>query len=535
MSRRWTLGLFLVGLLVALSAASFESAPGYMDADYYFAGALRLVGGQGDREPYLWNYLNDPAGLPVVSFAYWMPMTAYISAVGLWLFPMLGFWGARLGSILLAALVPVLTASLAARLQQGTAAARLAGILALFPGFYLAYQTTTDAFPIYMVLGSLFFLTVSSRGSGRFLWANVEAGAFLLGILAGLFHLTRADGVLWLAGGLLGVWSWQRAARSKSILRLVLSLLFALLGYGLVMAPWFARNLAEWGSLLPPGGSRALWITEYEQTMLYPAAQLSPTSWLAAGWGAHLQARITALGLNFQTFIAVQGGIVLFPFILAGMWKLRRSPVVQLGGAMWLLTAVMMTVIFPFAGGNGGFFHSGAAFQPLLWAVVPTGVESLMLGYARWRRMSWPQGMVRFMAGLLVVAALLLSVLLYFQRVIGSEPGDPVWSASDRHYRVVEQTLVEYGAQEGDSVLVNNPPGYWVAARRPAVVIPYGDENMLLAAARQFDVQYVVLERTNPRQLSKLYHGQVTSPELEYLTTVGSTRLYRISQSGEGR
>ncbi len=535
MSRRWTVGLFLGGLLVALLAASLESAPGYMDADYYFAGALRLVSGQGDREPYLWNYLNDPAGLPVVSFAYWMPMTAYVSAAGLWMFPMLGFWGARLGLILLAALVPVLTATLAGRLQQGPAAARMAGILALFPGFYLAYQTTTDAFPIYMVLGSLFFLMVSGPGPERIFRANIEAGAFLLGILSGFFHLTRADGVLWLAGGLLAVWMGWRVACSRSIPRLALSLMAVLLGYGLVMAPWFARNLAEWGSLLPPGGSRALWITEYEQTMIYPAAQLSPTSWMAAGWESHLQARITALGLNLQTFVAVQGGIVLFPFILAGMWKLRRSPVVQLGGVLWLLTAAMMTVIFPFAGGNGGFFHSGAALQPLLWAVAPTGVESLMLGYARWRRLNWPQGMVRFMAGLLMVAVLLLSVFLYFQRVIGGEPGGPAWSASDRHYRAVEQTLIEYGAQDGDIVLVNNPPGYWVAARRPAVVIPYGDENVLLAAARQFDVRYVVLERTNPRQLAKLYHGQVAPPELEYLTAVGATRLYRVNWPGERR
>ena len=30
--------------------------------------------------------------------------------------------------------------------------------LALFPGFYLAYLPTTDAFPIYMTLGGLFVL-----------------------------------------------------------------------------------------------------------------------------------------------------------------------------------------------------------------------------------------------------------------------------------------------------------------------------------------------------------------------------------------
>lgn len=535
MNRRWAVGLFLAGLLVALGAASLESAPGYMDADYYYAGALRLVSGQGNSEPYLWNFLNDPAGLPAPSFAYWMPMTSVVSAAGLWLFPGLGFWGARLGLILLAALVPLMTALLAWRLRQEPASARLAGVLALFPGFYLAYQTTTDAFSIYMVLGSLFLLVISGSGAEKTLRSRIGFRPLLLGILAGLFHLTRADGLLWLAAALLGVWFGRRAAGTKPYWRLAVSFLFVLVGYSVVMAPWFARNLGEWGSILPPGGSRAVWVTEYEQTMIYPASQLSPERWLAAGWESHLQARIHAFGLNLQTFIAVQGGVVLFPFILAGLWKMRRSPVVQLGVLMWLLTAGAMTVIFPFAGGNGGFFHSGAALQPLLWAVVPAGVESLMLGYAHWRRLSWPQGMVRFTAGLLVVVVFLLSGFLYFQRVVGSEPGGPAWSASDRHYRMVEQILVNDGAREGDPVLVNNPPGYWVAAGRPAVVIPYGDENMLLDVAGQFGVRYLILERTNPWQLANLYHGRVVSPELEYLTTVGSTRLYRVTQPGEGR
>ena len=70
MTRKSTLLLFLAGLLVSVAAASFERVPGYMDADYYYAGALRLVAGQGAVEPYLWNYLNAPASLPAASFAY---------------------------------------------------------------------------------------------------------------------------------------------------------------------------------------------------------------------------------------------------------------------------------------------------------------------------------------------------------------------------------------------------------------------------------------------------------------------------------
>lgn len=536
MTRRFYLGLFLAGLVVVIAAALFETAPGYMDADYYYAGGLRLASGQGASEPYVWNYLNDPSRLPAPSFSYWMPLVSLVAAAGLVLAHPLGFFGARLGFILLAACIPGLTACISYQLTHKPASARLSGIIALFPGFYLAYLPTSDAFAIDMVLGALFILLAFARG-GWFDRVPVEVRMLGLGMLAGLFHLTRADGLMWLAAaGLVALAEWIRtrlilphAGRGVYSLRLVSFSVALLAGYGLVMSPWYFHNLQSWGSLFPPGGFRAVWITAYEQTMLYPASLLTPEHWLAAGWGTHLSAWWTALVTNLQTAIAVQGSIVLFPFILAGVWKLRRCPEIRLGGLMYLATAAVMTLIFPFAGLNGGFFHSGAAFQPLWWAVVPVGIETAMLRYARWRRLGQPQRMVRFMSRLAVVVVALLSGLLYVQRVIGSQPGVITWSASAEHYRAVEKTLLSLGAQPGEAVLVNNPPGYWLASGRPAAVIPDGDEQMLLRVARKFDVRYVVLEVTNPGELGNLYHGRVNPSELKYLTSVGTTRLYQIN------
>jgi hypothetical protein len=72
--------------------------------------------------------------------------------------------------------------------------------------------------------------------------------------------------------------------------------------------------------------------------------------------------------------------------------------------------------------------------------------------------------------------------------------------------------LVDLGAQSGEAVLVNNAPGYWLASRRPAVVIPDGNEKMLLAVARQFDVRYIVLEISNPPELGNLYQDRGGPP-----------------------
>lgn len=526
MTRRYYVLLFCTGLALALVVAGLEKAPGYMDADFYYAGALRLAGGQGATELYLWNYLNAPAALPAPSFSYWMPLTSLVAAAGLLLARPLGFWGARLGFIVLSGCIPPLTALLALRLTQKPALARMSGLLALFSGFYLAYLPTTDVFALYMLLGGLFFWLAFAPGD----WlARFPVARFLgLGLLAGLFHLARADGLVWLAGAagaaLLTFWR----ARPLVWARLAAAILA---GYALMMAPWFAHNLRAWGGLFPPGGSRALWITAYEQTMLYPASLLTPQHWLAAGWGVHFSAWGEALLANLQTALAVQGGIVLLPFIIAGLWALRGCPEVRLGVPLYLGIAAVMTVVFPFAGTNGGFFHSGAAFQPLFWAAAPLGVETLMLRYARWRRAPRPWGMVSFMSALLVGVAGLLSLLLVTQRVIGPHPEFPAWSASAQHYRAVERDLQRLGAQPGDAVIVNNPPGYWLASGRPAVVIPDGDASMLLQAARQYRVRYLVLEITNPAALGDLYHARISPPALTYLDTVGQTRLYRVDFS----
>jgi len=519
--------LYLAGLAIAAAAAVMEKTPGYMDADYYYAGARLIASGQGASEPYLWNYLNDPQALPAPSFAYWMPLVSLAASVGLRLFPAGGFWAARLPLILIAASVPPLAAFLALGLGEKPSAARLAGLLALFPGFYLAYMSTSDAFALEMALGALFCLLVLA--ARRHSSPAPQGGCFLgLGLVTGLLHLARADGALWLAAALgAACLVWRREGRGKSA-RLLAAAAAALAGYLLVMSPWLARNLREWGSFFPPGGSRAMWVSEYEQTMIYPASLLTPVSWLGAGWGTHLRARLDAAGVVLQTAVAVQGEIVLFPFLLAGLWKRRENLAVQLGVGMWALMALVMTLVFPFAAVNGSYFHSAAALQPLLWAVAPAGLESLVVKYAHWRRAPQASRLVRFMAGVALVTGALLSGAMYFQRVIGSQPGKVMWNASGEHYLAVEAELRRLGAAPGEAVLVNNPPGYWLASQRPALVIPYGGGEMLLAAAQRYNARYLVLERTNPWQLGGLYHGEVVPEALEYLGNVGTTRLYRI-------
>jgi len=160
MSYKAYLLLFFLSLAVLLISAAFQPVPGFMDAEYYFAGGLQLAQGKGFTESYLWNYLDDPTGLPHASHAYWMPLASLVTAVGIFITGSLQFSAARIGFILLATSISPLTAALSYRLIAKKHWALLAGFLAIFSGFYLPYLTTTDTFAIYMFLGAVYFLMV---------------------------------------------------------------------------------------------------------------------------------------------------------------------------------------------------------------------------------------------------------------------------------------------------------------------------------------------------------------------------------------
>lgn len=522
--------LFLLGCAVAVLAGSLQTSPGYMDADYYYANARLLAQGSFE-EPFLWNFLNDPSDLPQPAFGYWMPLISLLAAAGLKISN--NFWGARLFFILLAGLVPPLTALLSYRLTRQIWTSRLAGTLALFPGFYTAYLATTDAFVIYMVFGGLFALLAFEPVIIKGTTLPEPVRFFLLGGVAGLMHLARADGLIWLAAafgaGVVHVVSGREGERRSTAWSPALKILIGvLLGYGLVMAPWYLRNMQVWGWLFPPAGSRTLWMTQYEEIMMFPASQLNFQHWLAAGWDAHLQARLEALSGNLQTLAGVQGGAALLPFMLTGIWHLRRCTTVRYMVGMWLLTLAIMTVVFPFAGLNGGFFHSGAAFQPFLWAAAPAGVLSAVHWAANWRH--WERGprVALFLAVLLAAVAILLSAGTYFQRVVGSELGPWQWNRSEAHYREVEQALMSFGAEPRQRVLVNNPPGYYLASGREAAVVPFGGEETLLAAAQKYQIDYLILEINNPWMLQDLYLLKSQNPALHFLGSVETTHIFRI-------
>ncbi|HUF36886.1 MAG TPA: hypothetical protein VMN57_00030 [Anaerolineales bacterium] len=511
--RRLITLLFLAGLVIHASIAAFQATPGYMDADYYLLGGRTLARGGGFSEDVLWNYLDDPAGLPHPSHAYWLPASSFVTAAALVFDPEGGFALARWAFVLVAALVPPLVAVLAHRLYSHLPPNRrlwnagLAGALALFPGYTIGFLTTTDSFGLYMVLGAVFFLAISSG-------ARDARRAAVLGAVAGLMQLTRTDGFVWLAAAAIVLFREDR----RNLVPLFLAFLA-------VLAPWLIRNQAEFGSPLAPGGSRALWWTEYDDLFAYPAEILTPARWLASGALAILAARLEAAGRNLVSAFAVGGLTFLFPLILAGFARLRRSPAVQTAAAGWVLLFLVMSFVFPFAGSRGGYFHAAAALQPLFWALVPEGLAA----FTEWggRVRGWrPAAAGRvFGAGAVVIAGLATAFLgwIRFIEPALTDPGSP------HAYRLAETILTAGGAGPDEIVMVNNPPGYALQNDRPAIVIPSGGTNALHAAARAYGAGYLVL---GPEQgLDEIYDRRTDQPGLIYLGDAGDLLVFRFEEA----
>jgi hypothetical protein len=521
MSWRHYLILFAAGLVVPLMVSRFQSLPGYMDADYYFSGGVQLAEGHGFTEPYLWNYLDDPSALPHPSHTYWMPLASIVSALGMWISGQSTYAAGRLPFILLSACVPLLTASLAFSISRQIRLALVSGFLSIFSLYYAPFMPVPDNYALYMLFGSAFLLLAPRHEK----WIPVGLGA-----LAGLMTLARSDGLLWLGlAGLTVMWKSVykdgdvRNTFKEWLLHIIPAGLLAIVGYLCTMGFWHLRNLDIFGSPLTPGGGRLLWLQNYNQTFLYPPESLTRASFIQAGWDSALQNRMRAFSANFGNAFGAQGGIFLFPFILIGLWQMRHDLRTKIAVTGWLLLFAVMTLLFPFAGSRGSFFHAGAAFQPYWWVAAPMGLD-VIISWARDHGRFTDKNAPYFLQGMLVLLAIFMTVYLVNFRVISSG-----WAKDDFIYPAVEKMFLDNGIQPRDVVIVRNPPGYFIASGRSSVALPFGDESTILSVAKKFDARYLVIEKggTFPT-IQDLYDKPQSNPSFVYIGEVDEAKLYRI-------
>ncbi len=537
------LGLLFVLSLIARTLAILPvQQPGYMDAAYSYDIALSLARGQGLVEPFLWNYLDDPAGLPHPSHLYWMPLPTLLAWVGIKLFGE-SYGAAQVPFVFLSALLPLVSYWIALRVTGERRHGWLAGLLTVFSGFYVLYWGHTDNFTPFALAGSL-CLGVAGWGLGprdwgpgaggcpttprtgsRVLWKWLGAGA-----LAGLAHLSRADApLLFIAIGLVWVQSLLSNLQSRKGKEIgdwrFGIILWLVLGYFLVMLPWFVRNWALTGAALPAAGTKTIWLTTYDDLFSY-GRELSLQTYLAWGWGDILRSKLDALGLNLQTVVAVFCLVFLAPLAVVGWWRLRRHPLYRLAAWYGLLLFLAMTLVFTFPGPRGGLFHSGGALLPFVFCAAVVGLD-VAVEWVAARRRGWDTRQAKrvFSVGM-VGLALLISGFLFYQGVIAGTR----WRGEAPYRHLVEWLAAQSELQA--VVMVGDPPGYWYHGGGPSIVVPNEPVETLLAVADRYGARYLVLDSNRPGPLASLYEGIETHPRLRLIgLPANDLRLYRIEPS----
>ena len=201
--RRGALIFAALALVVAFALTrGLVAQPGFTDAFYHFNAADRLARGDGLTDPYLWTYIGAPDHLPAPSHLYWMPLTSLLAAAGMALLGAPGTYAAaQLPFTLLFAGTALVGFWLGGKIGGGRRHAWVAGLLTLFSGYYTRFWGATDTFAPYALIGSLCLvalgLAVERLSDSRRAYSLCLAA----GALAGLAHLTRADGLLLLGVG----------------------------------------------------------------------------------------------------------------------------------------------------------------------------------------------------------------------------------------------------------------------------------------------------------------------------------------------
>jgi hypothetical protein len=260
------------------------------------------------------------------------------------------------------------------------------------------------------------------------------------------------------------------------------------LAYLLVMLPWFVRNLNTIGSLLPLGGTQAIWFTEYNDLFNYPPDS-NPATFFAAGIDTLFRTRWEALigggGLlsgNLGTFIAVEGLVVMTPLMLLGLWRRRREPFLH---GFWLYALglhLVMTLVFPYPGYRGGLFHSAAALVPWWAALGVAGLDDAVDWAAKKRRRWNAKTAKRIFSAALVGVALYLSLIIGLGGRVGAHAAPPL-------YVKLAQIL-----PPDARVMVNDPAQLYYYTGMGGVVLPNETPDVIPEIARQYGVDYLLLE-----------------------------------------
>jgi len=491
--------LYGLALAVRLLLIWHFPDPAYPDSFYYVDVARSLAAGHGFSVDLVWIFPEVggvlPANpvLPIPSNAHWMPLASLVQVPFLMVFGNVA-WASALPFALIGATAAPLTWAVARDAGARRAVSIGAGFLTAVPLLSLTYMVQPDNFSLFqpLVVASLWMGARGHKGSPR--------SFALAGLLAGLATLSRNDGLLVLVA--LGIaWLWDRwRARRESLgggadhadrrPRPAIPVAAALACVGLfvlVMAPWWLRQLAVFGSISPSSTSgRVFFIRDIgEWNSITTPATLDHL--LGMGIGPFLATRVGGFVAAVMIFTTLVAGFALAPFMVVGGWARRRSldfgPFFLYGGLLFAFSALVSAVHVP----GGTFIHSAVALAPHAYILALEGI-AIAVGWIAARRRAWdPVAATRTFIGATLAFA---AVTAFF----GSLFVHQVWADSRAKFVAVGQALDGAGAPLTDRVMSIDASGtkYWTG--RGGVVLVNDPIETVERVARAYDVHWLVLD-----------------------------------------
>jgi len=486
--------LLLYGLALAVRVVLIWHFPdpAYPDSFYYVDVARALTAGHGFNVDFIWIFPEVGGGipanpvLPIPSNAHWMPLASIVQVPFLAIFGNVS-WASALPFAIIGATAAPLTWLVARDARAKGSVAVGAAILTAIPVLSLVYMTQPDNFSIYqpLVLAALWMGGRGLKGSGR--------SFALAGLLTGFATLSRNDGLLVLAAlGIAFLWDRWRAWRTPDARPAIpLGAAVACVGlFVLVMAPWWIRQLAVFGSLSPSTASgKVLFIRDIgEWNSITIPATLQHL--LGQGLGPLLTSRIGGLIAAVMIFVTLIAGFVLAPFMVIGGWARRRSldfrPYFLYAGLLFAFSALVSAIHVP----GGTFIHSAVALAPQGYILALEGI-ALAVGWIAARRRTWDAGVAtRAFTGAAVAFAIGAAVL-------GTAFVHGVWSANRATFQTVAQALHDAGAGPTDRVMSIDASGTRFWTGRGGVVLVNDPLDTIEAVARAYDIDWLVLERAD--------------------------------------
>lgn len=516
MKSRPYLVLALIVLIFRLATALPLERAGYMDASYAFHVGTNLAQGRGLVQDVVWNYLDGSTTLPQPSNLYWLPLPSILAGLAMALFG-ISYHAAQIPFILLSLLPPLFAFYLARRLfadnPKRDAYARMAALLTAFSGFYTIYWSSPDNFAPFAVTADVALLLIAlgvRKGDRRFF--------FGAGIFVGLSQLSRADALLLLVVAPIVLW-FNRKVFSVSW---IMPLGALVVGFLLILTPWLVRNYFVIGTPFAPGGTRTLFLLNYDEFFSFDVGRITLQRYLDWGIGNILGSKFDALGFVLLVLLFGVWQIFLAPFAAVGFWKLRLQVEMQAALVYMVLLVLAMAFVFTFPATHGSMLHSTTALIAFGAVAVPPGLDAAVAWVAK-RRRGWNAGQAQQFFGVgVVVIAFLFSVYFFAGGVFLPPSPDattPLWNLRDSEYTAIDRELAARNVPKDVPVVTVDPPSFINETGRRSIYLPTESIDAIFEAAHQFGARYLVLQFDRPVTMRDLYAGNAAVDGLAPLLT----------------